>query len=228
MTDSPAAAGGRWQTSTALSRALEIARTEGPRGLWIKLAGELGYRRLTVFELPLTGSLETETGAPDLRVSELASGDRPGLENLAALNPAAPPDQAEARLTAGHRCFLAAEGEHTVAACWVSGSSVPLPYLGFDLPMATDEACTFETWTDPSVRGRGIGGALRVAVARQLAASKTRLLAMLYPENRSGIRMVEKLGYRPIGRVIALGPASHRRCLIRVERGRRRPGGEGG
>jgi ribosomal protein S18 acetylase RimI-like enzyme len=102
---------------------------------------------------------------------------------------------------------------------------VPLPYLGGEVALAPDETCSFETWTDPARRGRGIGPALRAAVAARLAAEgNSRLLAMIYPENTPAIRLVEKLDYQRIGTVVALGPEGRRRLWLRMRPRRRRPG----
>jgi hypothetical protein len=55
-------------------------------------------------------------------------------------------------------------------------------------------------------------------MARELAASgHRRVLATIYPENRPGVRMVEKLGYRRIGTIgyVSLGPWRRDFCRIR-------------
>jgi ribosomal protein S18 acetylase RimI-like enzyme len=93
---------------------------------------------------------------------------------------------------------------------------VPQPYLGFDVPLPPSEACTFETWTDPAARGRGVGAALRAAVAAALAEEGNRsLLAMVHPENDAAIAMVAKLGYLRVGTVAALALTGRRRLLVR-------------
>ena len=43
----------RWTVRSALRRAVEVLRDEGPRVLWFKVLGETVYRRLTLVELSL-------------------------------------------------------------------------------------------------------------------------------------------------------------------------------
>src|SRR5215211_524603 len=46
-----------WPPRSALGRALEVIREQGPRALWFKLWGELLYRRVALFELALDARL---------------------------------------------------------------------------------------------------------------------------------------------------------------------------
>lgn len=208
-------------------------REESVRSLWLKLLGRSGlYRRLEVLELGLGGpsSGDGRADVADLEVLELRAGDSSQIAELLALNPysaLAAEDDAEDRLARGHRCFLVRAEGRPVASCWVApGAPVPLAYLGHDVQLAVDEACTFETFTDPATRGRGIGPALRLHVAEQVrAAGASRLLAMVDPGSQPAVRMVEKLGYERIGFAAALRLGRLRRLRLRMRAGRRAPGG---
>ncbi|MDA1315365.1 MAG: hypothetical protein O2968_18705 [Acidobacteria bacterium] len=39
-----------WKIAEAFARGQQVLRQEGPRDLWFKVWGELGYRRLNLFE----------------------------------------------------------------------------------------------------------------------------------------------------------------------------------
>lgn len=208
---------------------LDRLRGEGVRSLWLKLLGRSGvYRRLEVLELGL-GAPHFRDGRGDLELLELGAGDESEIASLLALNPysaLAAEGDAEARFARGHRCFLVRADDRPVASCWVApGVPVPLAYLGHDVPLATDEACTFETFTDPAARGRGIGPALRLHVAERVrAAGASRLLAMIDSGSPAAARMVEKLGYERIGFAAALRLGRLRRLRLRMRAGRRAPG----
>ena len=217
MTDSPAAPEGRWTAALAARRLTEVAREEGLPALWVKLLGEAGYRRLGIHELLLGPHLDSPSAGSELGFRVAGDDDRA----IAGVDEG----ERRARIDAGHRCHLALAGGSAVGACWVARGSVPLPYLGGAVRLAPGEACTYETWTDTSMRGRGIGAQLRLHVAHDLRdAGLGRLLAMVYPENDPAVRMVEKLGYRRIGAATVLCAGAWSRLGMRMERGEVGPG----
>lgn len=217
MTDSPAAPEGRWTAALATRRLIEVASEEGVAALWFKLLGEAGYRRLGIHELRLDAPPDPPDVESGLRFEGLGGADRrtPGVDE----------HERRRRVEAGHRCYLALDGDVVVGACWVAERSVPLPYLGGAVRLAAGEACTYETWTDPAMRGRGIGARLRRRVAAGLRdAGLGRLLAMVYPENLPAVRMVEKLGYRRIGAVTVVRAGGGSRLGMRTQPGEVAPG----
>ena len=217
MTDSPVAPEGRWTPALAARRLAEVARDDGVGGLWVKLLGEAGYRRLGIHELLLSQQIQRPRTGADLSFRALRASDRevPGVDAGGRRR----------RVEAGHHCYLLLVDQSVVAACWVAEGSVPLPYLGGGVRLASGEACTYETWTDPAMRGRGIGAHLRLHVAAELRDDGfDRLLAMVYPENLPAVRMVEKLGYRRIGAATVVRAGGQPRLGMRMESGEVAPG----
>jgi ribosomal protein S18 acetylase RimI-like enzyme len=212
----------RWTARAAAARLIEIARDEGARGVWFKTLGELGYRRLGLFELPLDGGAPAVAGAGGLVMAELAQGDGP---ELIALQPQLAGGEIDRRRAAGHRGFVARREGSLVGSCWVARGEMWSDYLRRAIPLAHDTACTYETWTLPAARGRGIGPALRAHVAGEVRrVGCRRLLATVYLENQPALRLVEKLGYRRIGTIGSVGPAGRGRGFCRLRRGARAPG----
>lgn len=218
---SDVASRGRWTPRTAVSRFAEIAREDGARILWFRLWGELCYRRLGVFELPLAAPPPEVPARVPLAFAPLADGDAAEFASLGSSDPA----ETEARLAAGHGCFLARAGQELVGACWIARGELRSQYLGRRIELAPDEACSYETYTAPPARGQGVGPALRAWVAADLRDEGcTRLLATVDPDNAPAIRLVEKLGYRRIGTIGWLGVGPWRRAFCRMRAGARPPG----
>jgi GNAT superfamily N-acetyltransferase len=213
---------GRWTLRTAFSRFVEVAREEGARPLWFKVWGELCYRRLGLFELRLDSPVPQQPSRIPIAVAPLAVGQS---AEYAALDPNSDPAEIGPRLAAGHSCFVARSGNEPVGSCWVAREALWSAYLRTNIELAGDEACTYETYTAPEARGRGVGPALRAEVARMLSeAGDRRLLATVHPENAPAIRLVEKLGYRRIGTIGYFGAGPWRKDFCRMRAGESRPG----
>jgi GNAT superfamily N-acetyltransferase len=209
-----------WTARTALARSLEVAREEGPRGLWFGVLAELCYRRLAVFELALDAPPPQLQAHVPITVVPLAD-----IDDCSALQPELSHDEIARRLAAGHSCWLARTGDTVVATCWVASGELWSEYLGRRVPLAPGEACTYETLTTPSARGLNIGPALRGWVARDLHdRGYRRLLATVLAENAPAIRLVEKLGYRRVGTIGYAALGGWRRDFVRVRAGALAPG----
>jgi GNAT superfamily N-acetyltransferase len=221
----PPAAEERWTLRAAASRFVEVGRDEGPRTVWFKVLAELCYRRLGIHELRLGGPIPQLEARIPIAVAPLAEHD---VDEYAALSPNSDPAQIGPRLAAGHACYVARGGSELVGSCWVARGTLWSDYLHTNIDLAGDEACTYETYTAPRARGRGIGAALRGEVARILGeAGDSRLLATVEPENAPAVRMVEKLGYRRIGTIGYFGVGSRRKHFCRMEAGESPPGARG-
>jgi GNAT superfamily N-acetyltransferase len=214
--------GGGWTARSALARTVEVAREEGPRALWFKVLGELFYRRLVVFELRLESDPPQPQPRIPIAVTPLGDAD---ITDYSALHPTSDSREIACRLAAGHRCWLVRSGHELVASSWVARGRLWSAYLARWVPLAPGEACTYETFTAPTVRGLGIGPALRGRLARDLRdIGYRRLLATVGPENAPAIRLVEKLGYRRIGTIGYAGLGAWRRGFHRTYRGALAPG----
>jgi GNAT superfamily N-acetyltransferase len=204
-----------WTVSTAAGRLVEVAREEGPRGLWFKLLGETVYRRLALFELPCAAGARAVPAPAGLTIGLL---DPENVDEYLAFRPGSDADAVLARLRDGHHCFVSRLDGRLVHASWTARERMWSWYLGRDIPLAGDETCTYDTLTEPSARGLGIGAAQRAYMVSQLREQGyRRLLATIYPENRPSLRMVEKLGYRRIGLIgyASVGPWRHDFCRMR-------------
>jgi ribosomal protein S18 acetylase RimI-like enzyme len=212
----------KWTARTALSRFGEVAREDGARALWFKVWGELCYRRLALFELPLDSPVPQISARVPLRVAPLSKQD---LRDYAALSPYSDAAEADPRLAAGHSCFVARSGNELLGSCWVARGQLSSTYLRTRIELGPDEACTYETYVAPAARGKNIGPAMRAEVADELRKRGVRrLLATVSPDNRSAIRLVEKLGYRRIGTIGYFGLGAWRRDLCRMRAGAKGPG----
>lgn len=212
-----------WTPRAALARAGELLREQGASTLWFKLLGETCYRRLGLFELALGDDLPAPPPNVALELGPYVA-ERDSAE-YAALSPYSDHALTARRLGEGHSLHVARGDGVLLGACWVARGQLDSAYLGRRIPLAAGEALTYETYTAPAARGRGVGPALRAWVARELAASGCRrLLATVDPDNRPAIRLVEKLGYRRIGTLAVLAVGPLRRDVDRVRAGERPPG----
>jgi ribosomal protein S18 acetylase RimI-like enzyme len=119
-----------------------------------------------------------------------------------------------------------ARGEdELLGACWVARGRLWSAYLRREIELGPYEALTYETYTTPSARGLGVGPELRAWVVNRLREDGfRRLLATVSPDNRSAVRLVEKLGYRRVGTIGYLGAGGRRRDFVRLRPGALPPG----
>jgi GNAT superfamily N-acetyltransferase len=211
------------RTPTSLAaRSLEVLREEGIQSLWFKVLGESVYRRVALFELPLDVQLPEPAPAVEAALGELGEAD---ADEYAAFQPRVSAAQVRERLAFGHRCFLARVHGQLAHVSWAAIGTLSSAYLGRGVPLAPGEACSWETYTTPELRGLGLGPAVRLVMASVLRDSGyRRLLAAVLPENRPGIRLVEKLGYHRIGVVGYVRVGRWRRDFCRVSSGVDPPG----
>ena len=201
----PTAPGVRhWTVRLALARAAEVSRTEGVRSLVARAAGETVYRRLVLVERDLGEPLDADVPV------ELAYGylDGSGLDAYEALRPGEGP-RAEQRLADGHRCFAAWSGGRLVAVRWLATGAPRIEYLDLPLRLADGEIYHYDTFTDPSVRRRGISVASQARLFETLRHEGfRRSIRALLPENRAALRDAARAGYRKRGRIgyVKLGP----------------------
>lgn len=212
----------RLTARAAARRFVEIAREEGARGLWFKLLGETVYRRLALFELLCRHDAPAFPAPESLRIGLL---DTSAVDEYLVLRPDSDPKEVLGRLRGEDLCFASWLDGRLVHVSWIARVRMWSWYLGRDIPLAGDEACTYGTFTDPVARGRGIGAAQRAYMVDHLRdAGYRRLLATIYPENQTGIALVEKVGYRRIGMIGYVSVGSWRLDFCRMRDGARAPG----
>lgn len=188
------------------SHAWRVLRDEGPRSLAVRALAQTIYRRLALFALEVGG--EAAAPPPPRLSAELL--DTGSLDDYLALRPDIPRGEVSRRLAAGERCFLTRLDGRLVEGVWVADGRVRIAYLHCQLQLASDEVYVYDAHTAPHARGRAISARVRFPAMNRLLADDgyRRMLALVLPENRSGMRLVEKYGYRRIGRVATfrLGP----------------------
>ena len=195
--------------ATRVERAVEIARESGLRVLWIKVLGELGYRRAILIERGLDASVPDATARVPVTVSLLREAE---VDEYLALRPDSDPVAIRRRLRDGERCFAVRCDGRLVSVAWVATGSVWIEYLGRYMPLAAEEAFAYEAFTAPAYRGYNVGGPRAVEETRVLrAAGCRRLLAIVSPEDPSARRQAAKLGWQPCGMIgyVKLGPWRH-------------------
>ena len=115
----------------------------------------------------------------------------------------------ETRLASGARCFLAMDGEHIAHGYWMGVGRVRIDYMERDLVLPPDSVYTYDSYSPPAHRGRGLAQAVGLHVMR-LARDEGRRRAWCLPavENAAGIRPVEAIGYRRVAdfHCLRLGP----------------------
>ncbi|MEP6977772.1 MAG: hypothetical protein ABI948_06930 [Thermoleophilia bacterium] len=187
---------------TIWSRGAELLRRGGARLVWFRILGELGYRRQLVTEQLLP--VEAVAPTPGLEGRFLGADD---LDAFGGLHGNA--DEARGRFARGERCFGVWLEGRLVSTRWLATGTIRLGYLGREVDLPPEQVYIYEIYTERGHRGRGISGAAGALVPPILSAEGVRrIVGVLEPENRAGIRANEKAGYRIVGRIgyVKLGP----------------------
>lgn len=210
--------GERWRAADAVHRASEVVRHEGPRALWFRSIGELGYRRLLIFARA-TAPAPVPRAAPDGFEIGWADRDRVRAEPL--LRRRLGGDELERRLAAGDRCVMIRDGDGALLhSCWVAQGSMPFPYLGLSVLPAPATALTYDAFTEPAARGRRLSEWRSLWTLAQLAEEGTgRVVSAALPENRAALRPPARVGFRPIGILGRVRLAGRVRIVSRLPAG---------
>lgn len=206
----------------ALTRAAGVLREEGAASLWFRALGEFVYRRLVLVERPLHEPLPeircgiaVETGL--LKPSEVT--------DYFALRPDADRGDIARRFEGGHRCLIARHGGRLVHVCWVATERAWVEYLATEIPLASDEAYSYDSFAAPDLRGQNLSSSQLKHMLQYLRDNGfRRSVGLVMPENTRGRRTAAKLGYRAFGVMgyVQVGP--RRWHFRRVNPGARPPG----
>jgi GNAT superfamily N-acetyltransferase len=182
---------------TRLPRKLiETLREEGLRATALKTRAALGSgAKVVVFEMQPKQVLGRTAPVQGVTARPLDEDDIPAYEVLH-------PDSAEvvaARVNRGDRCIAAWDGGRVVGTRWFSASSADLGDLGVSFPVRPGIAYSYDAFTAPDWRGRGIG-ALVTAALFECATSggPTRVVNAVLPDNRAGQGLARGRS-RPLG-----------------------------
>jgi len=204
---SPAASGVQGRRGNVIQRASDILRSEGARVLWFRILGEIVYRRMILFELPLEEPLAAASACQvPVTISRLQLDE---VDEYSAFRPSMDPVEIRSRLEHGHLCWIARSEGTIVHTIWVATGSAWVRYLDCEIRLAPDEAYIYESYTAPAFRRLNINAARARVMARYLCdCSFVRLLALVMPENPAGKQATISSGYRAAGVIgrMSLGP----------------------
>lgn len=203
-------------------RAAEIWRGEGLRTLGFRVLGETVYRRLFLYERPITGPPPyLGTGIPVMIA--LLTADEIG--DYVASRPQEDPVDVASRMAQGHRCFVARHEGSIVSGCWAGTGRILVPYLDGEILLGKQDVYAYGLYTLPKFRNFNISMALTEAYVEHFQASGyTRLIGAVMPENPAGLRAVEKRGACRFGTIGFIRFGQWRRDFCRISAGSCRVG----
>jgi hypothetical protein len=150
LTRGPPPGGWTWRSATRRARA--VLREEGWWGLWMRVLGELFYRRMLVLEGTVA---DPPPRFPTDEELEFAPLDPADLDDYLSFRPDQAKAEIERRLAREQVCFAARERGRIVQACWfVPPPGAWIDYLGWELPLGPHEAYIYDMWATPTARGR--------------------------------------------------------------------------
>ncbi|MDX1382160.1 MAG: GNAT family N-acetyltransferase, partial [Thermoanaerobaculia bacterium] len=184
-------------TGTSLGRRVwEVLRDGGPVALWFKVVGELGYRRLWIYETELARL----TARPVRAACDFEWIDERSAVDFASLVPWATPETAGERLAEGQIGLLGRIDGRPVCSAWTALETVKIDYLGVRISMRRGAAYMYEVFVAPEARRLGLGWASTLIRARESRdRGCTDGVSLVMPENRPGVELTLSLGYRRVG-----------------------------
>lgn len=202
MGSSTATASEPLRERATLERARRVHAESGWRGLWFGALALTAYRRVTLIERCLDRPVEPAHPAIPVDTGVLAASDE-GAYN--ALRPESPPGVFRRRLELGEVCMGSWHDGRLLAAGWLVMARAPVPYLGLELPLGREDAWSYDGFTHPELRRRGIGTARLAGLLREASAlGARRVLAAVLPENRDAFGPTTRTGWRTIATVRAV------------------------
>ena len=192
--------------------------------LWLGgLARVRIYRRLVLLERPLTQPFPDVSARVSVCVRLLAAGE---IDACMVFRPDQSIAEIRRRLDEGQQCFAVWHDRRIIHAGWAVTGRARIEYLSTEIALAPDEVYSYDVFTSPAFRGLGVSPARLLETVRYFRdRDYRRLLSAILPENRSGLRQGEKVGWdRRIGVIGYLGLGPWRHVFCRIERGVSPPG----
>lgn len=190
-------------THAMIRRAVEIVRSEGVFALWMRMLGQVFYRRLLVLRTELsTGEFKADTRCRWLLVNEAS--------RYAHFDTSLSTEVVQSRLRDGHRCFvLMDERGDIVHGMWVAFDRAFIDYLRQDLILGPREAYLYQSYTAPAHRGKRYATASARALKHQLAVDGfAATLACVQPDKAMAYPPVFRGGAVPTAYIgwVGIGP----------------------
>jgi RimJ/RimL family protein N-acetyltransferase len=113
------------------------------------------------------------------------------------------------RLAQGDQCYAAWHEGRIVHAGWIATERVYVPYLRRDLILQPGDVYHGDSFTLPTYRGYGLSPAKAICVMHHYRQQGyRRMVCLIAVENTTGLHVMRKLGYQPIGlyRCLRFGP----------------------
>jgi hypothetical protein len=193
-----------------LKRRLAVARDTyrfgGARAVVLRALPLLGYRRIILFEAPLTTPVPTPP--PEIPL-EFDFVRREELHTMAPFRLGVPVEEIERRHDRGERGFVARYQGEVVSAIWVRSDNVTLDEVGYEVVLPEDAVYVGDAFTVPAMRGRHVAPALSGELKKRLAAEGYEgWVFYVRAGNAVGLRNATRGAARETGRVAAvkLGP----------------------
>lgn len=165
-------------------RAIGTLRGEGLGAVAAKAAGALGRGgAVLVFEMQGQRVLDRAAPVAGVSVRSLEETDLPDFATSQPANAA----MVEARLRRGDRCVVAVEDGCVLGSRWASTVSADIADLWLSFPVCPGAAYSYDAFTLPEARGRGIAAAVTAALFESLVAEgATRVVNAVLPDNPAG------------------------------------------
>lgn len=109
--------------------------------------------------------------------------------------------EAQRRLAAGHRAYVAWIGSAPAAYGWVATVGASIGELGVDMQLPLTDRYLWDFVTLPEWRGRGIYPHLLQAILRREAQAAERCWIIAAPENRASSAGITKAGFTPVAQL---------------------------
>ncbi len=192
-------------------------REEGPSSLYFKTLGELGYRRVIVFERDLTQRQKERAAPAGVRLELVCAAN---LADFSTLSGGCGEAEARRRLADGHIGLLGYFHGRPTHCSWLALGSQPvaIDFLQIEVELAPRSAYTYEVYVDAACRGSGLARAgleARVRLLRERGVE--RLIGVVMPENRDGWRHTLACGLRPVGRIHRVRAMGFNRCRLSTD-----------
>lgn len=199
--------GPMWHT---LKRAVVVLREEGLRKFLLRaLDWAEVYRRVVLMSRPLDEPIPEITLGLPVVIDLLQESE---IDEYLAFRPDASPNDIRSRLRSGQLCFTVRYEGKIINAGWATTGPVWNEYVEHEISLPSDGFYHYDVFTLPSFRCRNVETARIAEMLRHFRNRGYRLaLAIVIPENVSGLRPMEKCGYSPSGMLglLRLGPLRH-------------------
>jgi len=206
----------QWSLRSIARRAGEILRNEGFRPLLFRILGELGYRRVVLFERELPPP-DDKACPPGVRYALLSDGN---FDDFLAISQLCGKAEARRRLAAGQLCQLGYVDGEPASCCWLALPEQPvhIAYLGVVAAPAPGYGYIYELYVRPASRGTGlVDVGFEDRVRRFRKHGVRRMASLVMPENRPGMKHTLAAGFRPVGRIHRLRLLGLTRCWTRCK-----------